>query len=73
MMDKQRFKTLVDELIGHAYDTGYYSGKKQDGLPHHMQAIDSRVAARRKVIEAFDALCDERDAARKSEPMEIPF
>ena len=51
---------LVKELIAVAYDTGYYSGKKEDGEPHHVQAIANRNALRDRLLKRIVALNMER-------------
>jgi len=41
---------LIDALIQSAYETGYYSGKHEDGQPHHRAAIMMRNKIRRQVL-----------------------
>ena len=33
-------KQLIAALIAASYESGYYSGKQEDGQPHHRGAID---------------------------------
>lgn len=47
---------LVYELIQAAYDTGYYSGKKEDGQPHHRQAIAMRNEYRDRLLKQLARL-----------------
>lgn len=47
---------LVEELVQAAYETGYYSGKREDGEPHHVQAIDNREALQDKLLKRIAAL-----------------
>ena len=42
---------LIDQLVDAAYDTGYYSGKKEDGQPHHTTAILRREKLRHEVLD----------------------
>jgi len=41
-MDKEKAEGLVKSLIDAAYDAGYYSGMKEDGSPHHLEAMKKR-------------------------------
>jgi len=42
---------LIDRLVNAAYDTGYYSGKKEDGQPHHTTAILLREKLRHELLD----------------------
>ena len=42
---------LIDQLVDAAYNTGYYSGKKEDGQPHHAAAILRRERLRHEVLD----------------------
>ena len=48
---------LVQELILAAYDTGFYSGKGEDGKPHHTQAIAQREFLRKAVLLRLQGTC----------------
>lgn len=48
-MTNEQLKQLVRELIDVTYETGYYSGKGEDGQPHHIKAIKRREKLRHKV------------------------
>jgi len=52
------FEKLVAALIGHAYDTGYYSGKLEDATPHHLKAIGDRVRAQYALLAQVKALVE---------------
>ena len=52
------FEKLVAALIGHAYDTGYYSGKLEDATPHHLKAIGDRVRAKYALLAQAKALVE---------------
>ena len=47
---KMNDEKLIDALIQSAYETGYYSGKHEDGQPHHRAAIMMRNKIRRQVL-----------------------
>lgn len=47
---------LIKNLIDAAYDSGYYSGKKEDGSRHHLEAIDRRKKAKRDLLRRFAEL-----------------
>lgn len=49
-MDEKQAKELVQNLIDASYDTGYYSGKGEDGMYHHLSAINAREDLRNEVI-----------------------
>ena len=51
---------LVRELISLAYDTGYYSGKREDFEPHHLKAIKVRESLRAEVLRRLRSLDDGR-------------
>jgi hypothetical protein len=53
LFTKRRAQSLVNRLIDVAYDSGYYSGRNQDGMPHHLAAIRERETLRREVIAAL--------------------
>lgn len=36
------YEKLIRDLMGATYDTGYYSGRHEDGQPHHKKAIADR-------------------------------
>jgi hypothetical protein len=42
---------LITRLVVVAYDSGYYSGRKEDGQSHHMEAIEERRRLRDKVLQ----------------------
>ena len=44
---------IIDQLVDAAYDTGYYSGKKEDGQPHHSKAIFLREQLRHRVLDCL--------------------
>ena len=65
---------LIEKLIRAAYDSGYYSGKRHAGQPHHLEAIEERIQLRDEVLQhlgglraalvvAVDSIMDLRDAA----------
>jgi NTP pyrophosphatase (non-canonical NTP hydrolase) len=66
---------LVDDLINAAYDSGYYSGRNEDGSVHHQAAIAMRENLRReveaKVGYAFTAY--QAQAARTANPAFAPL
>lgn len=41
---------LIKALIDAAYDTGYCSGKGEDGQPHHTAAIAKRQAIKQRLL-----------------------
>jgi len=45
---------VVDELIMAAYDTGYYSGKGEDGTEHHRLAIRKRNALKAEMLAILE-------------------
>ena len=45
---------VVDELIMAAYDTGYYSGKGEDGTEHHRLAIRKRNALKTEMLAILE-------------------
>ena len=47
---------LIDELIQAAYDSGYCSGKGEDGQPHHVKIIAIRNAYRDQLKRRIAAL-----------------
>lgn len=51
MKTTDRIERLIGDLIDHTYDTGYYSGKEEDGTPHHKEAIAARIKAKTKLVE----------------------
>ncbi len=55
MNKKDIIKKAINDLIGHAYDSGYYSGKKEDGEPHHKQSIKDRQAAKERLLKLINA------------------
>ena len=75
METEQQIKALVDKLIDHAYDSGYYSGQKLDGQPLHEQAIGwepdindgvrAEGDARRACLEGRELAARVADALRK--------
>jgi len=63
---------LIDDLIGAAYNTGYYSGRREDGQPHHLAAIEERGLLRDAALQrladlraALEALEAEADKMRR--------
>jgi hypothetical protein len=50
----QRTRELIDCLIGSAYDTGFYSGQREDGQPHHVEAIRKRTQIKAELIVAIE-------------------
>ena len=46
---------LVKALVEAAYESGYYSGKGEDGEEYHMNAIKTRDLLIRKVLARLDA------------------
>lgn len=46
---------LVKELVQKAYDSGYYSGKHEDGEPHHLAAIKERNLLSKEVVRRLTA------------------
>ena len=64
---------VVDELIMAAYDTGYYSGKGEDGTELHKLAIRKRNALKAEMLAilevkeaTIEALGHEMDLERRS-------
>lgn len=55
-MDRKQAELLVRRLTDAAYDSGYYSGLKQDGDAHHRAMVEKREQLRRQVVAA---LCGE--------------
>ena len=53
------FEKLLNALTQHAYDTGYYSGKGEDGQPHHVRAMEDRELVRKKVLAIFEKMNDD--------------
>ena len=51
-------KQLIDALIKAAYDSGYYSGKREDGQPHHLEAIEERGRLRDEALQRLAAVPD---------------
>lgn len=49
---------LIDDLIKAAYDSGYYSGKREDGQPHHLAAMERRGQLRDEALQRLAALPD---------------
>ena len=45
---------VVDELIMAAYDTGYCSGKGEDGTEHHRLAIRKRNALKAEMLAILE-------------------
>ena len=41
---------LLNTLINAAYETGYYSGKREDGQLHHVEAIARRTNLKQQVL-----------------------
>lgn len=48
-------ESLVGELIDAAYDSGYYSGKGEDGQPRHMAAIERREKLRGELLRRLSS------------------
>lgn len=42
MHKTQEFRLLIRDLVQAAYESGYYSGKGEDGSIHHKKAIMKR-------------------------------
>jgi len=51
-------KKLLDDLAQAAYDSGYYSGKREDGQPHHLAAIERRRWASDRILQRLAAVSD---------------
>jgi hypothetical protein len=49
-MNKKEAESLIDALIEAAYDSGYYSGKGEDGQILHTQAMKLRNQLRVEVL-----------------------
>ena len=49
---------LVYDLVQAAYESGYYSGKGEDGQPHHMAAMEERKKMHDKVLQRLAAAPD---------------
>jgi len=49
-MNESTTDGTLGRLIDASYDSGYYSGKLQDGEPHHLAAIKEREYFRRAVL-----------------------
>ena len=47
---------LIDTLVRAAYDSGYYSGKREDGQPHHLAAIQERGRLRDAALQRLGDL-----------------
>ena len=47
-------KELIADLITAAYDSGYYSGKHEDGQPDHLFAINERERLRKEVLKKLE-------------------
>lgn len=47
-------RILVQQLISATYDSGYYSGKGEDGQPHHVDAIQERESKRKALIAIIE-------------------
>ena len=62
-MQNRTTEELVYLLIDASYDTGYYSGKGEDGKPHHLEAINKRELIRDELVKRItqksdaEALC----------------
>ena len=52
----QQFKTLIDDLIGATYDSGYYSGQGRDGEDLHRTAMARRNYLWNLALAAYDSL-----------------
>lgn len=52
LTDKQPMtdEQLLAALIAASYESGYYSGKQEDGQPHHREAINKREGLRVEVL-----------------------
>ena len=50
------FDTLLRAVMDATYDTGYYSGKHEDGQPHHREAIAERCSATQRLQACVNAL-----------------
>ena len=53
---------VVDELIMAAYDTGYYSGKGEDGTELHKLAIRKRNALKSEMLAILEVASATIDA-----------
>ena len=49
--DVNKDEKLVRDLIDAAYDSGYESGRKQDGQPLHLAAIERRNKVKRDLLK----------------------
>lgn len=47
-------KELIIELIDVAYDSGYYSGRGEDGESRHLVAVDRRNELRAQIFRILD-------------------
>jgi len=45
---------LLEELVQAAYDTGFYSGRREDGQTHHIAAIHRREQARARLATRLE-------------------
>lgn len=52
------FDKLLRAVMDAAYDTGYYSGKHEDGQLHHQEAIAERCRAKQALLARVKALVD---------------
>ena len=48
---REEAKTLVNNLIQAAYDSGYLSGRGEDGSTEHLSAIRRRKELREQVVK----------------------
>ena len=52
------FEKLLRAVMDATYDTGYYSGKHEDGQPHHREAIAERCSATQRLQACVKALVE---------------
>jgi len=57
MSEYDAIGTMVEDLIQVAYESGYYSGRNEDGQPHHVKARDRRNDLRDKLLRRIWLLC----------------
>ena len=63
---------IIDQLVDATYDTGYYSGKGEDGKPHHVAALRRRKLLNRELTDKVDALVNALSVARAALVHHVP-
>ena len=63
-----RYAEIINQLIDASYETGYYSGKREDGQEHHLVAVGRRGYRKEELLGVCNKLVEAcRDALEDGE------